>query len=1229
MNQSVIIFGAGIAGLTAAHELSERGFKVTIYEKNSFIGGKAASYLLPGQQHPDRLYPGEHGYRFFFEWYENLQDTLQRIPCGNRGTVADQLIPVKEILIDNGILPLTGQVTDARPPLAWIKTMLSCRQRLDEEYETLVWDDFIKDATPSMIDFLKNAPKVVGSLQAHTTSVRAVTHLLNRSVRYPAWALLNGPTSTIWFDHWETMLKKQGVRFCYGYELTHIEMTGNNITAAGISGKDGPAVVQADEYIVAIPHKKLENTFSPDQLNNIQLASLADLTSSWEAGLVLYLRHPLHIPCGSFGFPNTPWAISGVQQSDYWNKAYLQDYTILSVVIADWNTPGDQCKKSARTCIPSELVAELIFQLAHYAPEEWREQFAGMEIMDYTIDPGLCLTGNEKARNETPFFVNTVNSWRNRPDSGTVVKNLHIAGDFTKTSTYLANMEAANESGRLAANSVIRHTGGTVAPCKVFTEKHHKTPLVFQPFLRLDETLYLHHKKHIFDYLDETQASLLTDKLMPYVYPGSPIPAQIDGVYECLLMLTNIMQQQLPDVPTAILPMHYGQHHLLGQQLSNSVRQWSGVNMLLVDHMPTHFPDSLHAYIDTGNPIFKPLLHIVKEKGAMHRAKFAIAINEWYGVPAAQLSHMLEVGQCLHNCSLLIDDIMDNTIIRREQKTAHEIFGTNHTFGAAYTTTFQLLLSCYINLGEKCLVYFVEEMARAHVGQTEEIYFRESRSCPSEEKYMDIIRNKTGSFFRIAVTCMQALSTHRYDKAVNEQLLEIADQTGLLFQLRDDYLDLVSTTYFQKKGTIASDFEEGKYSYPVVHCLQHYPEYREIFRNTLGKTDITLSEKKQLIDILEKTGSLQHTLYKIKTIYTQVCEQIHTMETQLHISNNKLFTWINKMMEDTPGFNMPDTLISPAPALHTRRLKKNSLETIDLSYMNAIKVVRDTLCSYVAYFSRGQRTTADFWKCFPLLVVIQAQVFQVDDENETHHRAAPSLTHETFRQSAFWKMVFNSSLCTPDVSGALDEAVEFFRLEQEWYRQPEKMLDIPTLKFMTRCKSICYRLHHFMSRNVLEEMPVNTSYDILEDYISLCTEEMQAADDAANGIYNVLLHSQAIDNGQLNLFTTYKEELAAQLTPEQLLMAAEWVSVHRKAIAYQAAGNTSFISLGISALYACARKIADKCAADEELADFTLKGNFSWCVNMFFDQSAGFGTSDNILRKLQQETMLSLQKEIS
>ncbi|TXS12338.1 FAD-dependent oxidoreductase, partial [Streptomyces sp. ms191] len=111
---SVAVLGGGVAGLTAAHELAERGFRVTVHERRA-LGGKARSMDVPDSARGGRRpLPAEHGFRFIPGIYHNLPDTLRRIPFpGNANGVWDNLVAPAEMSFAR-----SGR-EDLRIPLPW------------------------------------------------------------------------------------------------------------------------------------------------------------------------------------------------------------------------------------------------------------------------------------------------------------------------------------------------------------------------------------------------------------------------------------------------------------------------------------------------------------------------------------------------------------------------------------------------------------------------------------------------------------------------------------------------------------------------------------------------------------------------------------------------------------------------------------------------------------------------------------------------------------------------------------------------------------------------------------------------------------------------------------------------------------------------------------------------------------------------------------------------------
>ena len=300
--------------------------------------------------------------------------------------------------------------------------------------------------------------------------------------------------------------------------------------------------------------------------------------------------------------------------------------------------------------------------------------------------------------------------------------------------------------------------------------------------------------------------------------------------------------------------------------------------------------------------MFAPLLYAVQHKGKAHRLKFMLAMNQWLRAPEPIFNHLVEVLQVCHTASLMIDDIMDRTDFRRGQKTAHHAFGTSRTLGAAYTGVLQALLSVNAYAGPECLALAVEESARLHQGQSEELYFRDTSTCPSEEQYLSIVENKTGSPFRLATRFLIVLSPEDLAEDTQILLLELAKQVGIFFQIRDDHLDLTSIDYQQKKGVLASDFHEGKYSFPVVYSIARRPEVKPRFDAVFAKPEITDAEKSELIQLLHDDGSIDYSLATLRRIAAAIQQLTQRLEQVFPGREHGMLRWMAAMTEEIPGW---------------------------------------------------------------------------------------------------------------------------------------------------------------------------------------------------------------------------------------------------------------------------------------------------------------------------------------
>src|ERR1700761_6752599 len=142
----VAVIGGGVSGLSAAHELALRNFKVTVFERRDVVGGKAASWDAQTSG-----LPGEHGFRFFPGFYYHVIETMKSVPADGAKTLAKDGISVARHLaeLDTAIfadghgrrmttpLPTTD---NPHPPLAdRVKGMWTFRKSLPTPWEGVIF----------------------------------------------------------------------------------------------------------------------------------------------------------------------------------------------------------------------------------------------------------------------------------------------------------------------------------------------------------------------------------------------------------------------------------------------------------------------------------------------------------------------------------------------------------------------------------------------------------------------------------------------------------------------------------------------------------------------------------------------------------------------------------------------------------------------------------------------------------------------------------------------------------------------------------------------------------------------------------------------------------------------------------------------------------------------------------------------------------------------------------
>lgn len=214
----------------------------------------------------------------------------------------------------------------------------------------------------------------------------------------------------------------------------------------------------------------------------------------------------------------------------------------------------------------------------------------------------------------------------------------------------------------------------------------------------------------------------------------------------------------------------------------------------------------------------------------------------------------------IHTATLLHDDVVDESTLRRGKDTANAIFGNAASVLVGdfiYTRAFQLMA----RLGSLPVMQVMSDAV--NVIAAGEVLQLMNCNDPdtTEQSYMQVIYSKTARLFEVAAECSALLS-----EATEQQVQAMklyGRYLGTAFQLIDDVLDYCADV--DKLGkNLGDDLEEGKPTLPLLHAMQHASEdERQLIRSIIehGHGRKYLAEVQAMMD---KYQSLTYTIEKAK-----------------------------------------------------------------------------------------------------------------------------------------------------------------------------------------------------------------------------------------------------------------------------------------------------------------------------------------------------------------------------
>lgn len=253
--------------------------------------------------------------------------------------------------------------------------------------------------------------------------------------------------------------------------------------------------------------------------------------------------------------------------------------------------------------------------------------------------------------------------------------------------------------------------------------------------------------------------------------------------------------------------------------------------------------------------------HIVAAGGKRLRPMLTLAAARLCNYQGDRHVTLATCVEFIHTATLLHDDVVDESMLRRGQESANALWGNEASVLVGdflFSRAFQLMVS---DGSIKVLKILSDASAVIAEGEVLQL-LTTNETETSEEDYLEVIRSKTATLFAAAARIGAVVSER--PKAEESALESYGMNLGIAFQLVDDALDYSADQAALGK-TVGDDFREGKINLPVVLAWRRGNDEERVFwRRTLERLEQEDGDLEHAIALMEKRGALQDTIERAR-----------------------------------------------------------------------------------------------------------------------------------------------------------------------------------------------------------------------------------------------------------------------------------------------------------------------------------------------------------------------------
>ena len=286
-----------------------------------------------------------------------------------------------------------------------------------------------------------------------------------------------------------------------------------------------------------------------------------------------------------------------------------------------------------------------------------------------------------------------------------------------------------------------------------------------------------------------------------------------------------------------------------------------------LDKLNLFLREATHTDVSLINTLSK---HMIESGGKRIRPIILILLSRILGNKknVIQCSAILEL---IHGATLLHDDVVDQSILRHNIKTANNLWGNESAVLVGdflYSRAFELIVEINKENIYKILAETTNMISQGEVMQL----MSKNQIIDNEDKYLNVIYLKTAKLFEASALIAADLAGSDFSKNAEN----FGKNFGIAYQLRNDYLDYFGDQE-QTGKNVSEDLSEGKSTLPLIHSYNKSgsKEKMEISRIFNGKI---LSESSKLLEIFIRNKSDIYIQEKINFYTTEAIESLDVFE---------------------------------------------------------------------------------------------------------------------------------------------------------------------------------------------------------------------------------------------------------------------------------------------------------------------------------------------------------------